>query len=134
MDFVAEHTRRYVDSDGADGHEWQPGVPTLVLTTTGRRSGKQRRNALIYGQDGDRYVIVASYGGAPTHPLWYLNLSEQPRVHVQVGADKFEAVASTADARDKARLWPLMAGIWPAYDEYQAKTERDIPVVLLTRA
>jgi deazaflavin-dependent oxidoreductase (nitroreductase family) len=128
--WVAEHTRRYVESDGKDGHAWN-GVPTLVLTTTGRRSGQARRNALIYGKDGDRYVIVGSRGGHADHPLWYRNLVEDPEVDVQVSADRFPATASTASGDERTRLWKMMAGIWPAYDEYQAKTEREIPVILL---
>jgi deazaflavin-dependent oxidoreductase (nitroreductase family) len=132
LDWVADHTRRYVESDGEDGHEWM-GVPTLVLTTRGRRSGRLRRNALIYGKDGDDHVIVASRGGHANNPLWYLNLVEDPNVGVQVGAERFDATAHTATAEEKARLWPAMAKIWPAYDEYQAKTERDIPVIVLER-
>jgi deazaflavin-dependent oxidoreductase (nitroreductase family) len=133
LDWVAEHTRTYVETGGEEGHLWR-GVPCLVLTTLGRKSGQLRRNALIYGTDGDAYVIVASKGGADDHPLWYLNLVEEPSVTVQVGADVFTATARTADAERKARLWPMMAGIWPAYEEYAAKTERDIPVVVLERA
>jgi deazaflavin-dependent oxidoreductase (nitroreductase family) len=132
LDWVADHTRRYVESDGADGHLWN-GVPTLVLTTTGRRSGQPRRNALIYGQDGENYLIVASRGGDDHDPLWYRNLVADPQVSVQVGADRFQATARTASAEEKRRWWPTMTAIWPAYDEYQAKTERDIPVVVLTR-
>jgi deazaflavin-dependent oxidoreductase (nitroreductase family) len=132
LGWVADHTRRYVESDGEDGHEWM-GVPTLVLTTRGRRSGQLRRNALIYGQDGDDYVIVASRGGHKNNPLWYLNLVEDPNVSVQVGADRFDATAHSASADEKARLWPAMTKIWPAYDEYQSKTERDIPVIVLRR-
>jgi deazaflavin-dependent oxidoreductase (nitroreductase family) len=130
--WVAEHTRRYVASDGADGHLWN-GVTTLVLTTTGRRSGRQRRNALIYGRYGDDYVVVASKGGHDRHPMWYLNLVDTPEVQVQVGADRFTARARTATAEEKARLWPQMAQIWPPYEEFRAKTTRDIPVVLLHR-
>ncbi|HLQ34811.1 MAG TPA: nitroreductase family deazaflavin-dependent oxidoreductase [Chloroflexota bacterium] len=128
--WVAEHTRKYVETDGAEGHEWR-GVKTLVLTTKGRRSGKLRRNALIYGQDGDRYLVVASKGGAPTHPLWFRNLEADRNVHVQVGAEKFSARARIASPEEKARLWPIMTAVWLAYNDYQAKTERDIPVVIL---
>lgn len=130
--WVAEHIRSYVESDGERGHEWN-GVPTLLLTTRGRRSGKLRRTALIYGRDGDRYLVVASRGGAPTHPAWYLNLAEEPEVRVQVGAERFTARARTATPEEKPELWRTMAEIWPAYDEYQTKTTRDIPVVLLER-
>lgn len=132
-DWVADHIRRYTETDGEDGHLWR-GVPALLLTTRGRRSGKLRRTALIYGRDGDRYLVVASRGGAPQHPLWYQNLVADPNVQVQVGPDKFPARARTAQPDEKGRLWPLMTAIWPAYDEYQTKTERQIPVVILERA
>jgi deazaflavin-dependent oxidoreductase (nitroreductase family) len=129
--WVARHVRGYVESDGQKGHEWRKGVHTLLLTTRGRRSGKLRRTALIYGRDGDRYLVVASIGGAARHPAWYLNLVEHPEVQVQVGADRFAARARTAGAEEKPRLWRLMTSIWPAYDGYQKKTSRDIPVVIL---
>lgn len=131
--WVASHIRRYVETDGAQGHEWRPGVYTLLLTTRGRRSGKRRRTALIYGRDGDRYLVVASLGGAPQHPAWYRNLVEHPEVEVQVGADRFTASARTASAEEKPPLWRLMAAVWPYYDGYQKKTTRDIPVVILER-
>ena len=131
--WVNEHIQTYVDSDGEQGHTWR-GVTTLLLTTLGRRSGQWRRTALIYGRDGDRYVVVASKGGADKHPAWYLNLVEHPEVRVQVGADRFTARAHTAGAEEKARLWPLMTEMWPDYDKYERKTSRDIPVVVLERA
>ena len=131
--WVAKHVDRYVETDGREGHEWR-GVPTLLLTTRGRKSGKLRRTALIYGKDGEeRYLLVASKGGAPEHPSWYLNLTEHPEVEVQVGADKFAARARTAAAQEKPRLWQVMASIWPDYDGYQKKTGRDIPVVIVER-
>lgn len=131
--WVAKHIRSYVDSDGEQGHRWN-GVETLLLTTRGRKSGALRRTALIYGRDGDRYVVVASKGGAPEHPNWYLNLVAEPEVKVQVGADKFTGRARTATADEKPALWKLMASIWPEYDRYQGKTTRDIPVVIIERA
>jgi deazaflavin-dependent oxidoreductase (nitroreductase family) len=130
--WVARHVRRYVETDGRSGHRWN-GRQTLLLTTRGRRSGRLRRTALIYGRDGDRYLVVASNGGARRHPLWYLNLTAEPEVQVQVGADRFRARARTADAGEKPRLWRLMAEIWPDYDRYQQRTSRDIPVVILER-
>jgi deazaflavin-dependent oxidoreductase (nitroreductase family) len=132
--WIADHLRRYQESRGADGHIWN-GVPCLLLTTTGRKSGAQRTLPLIYGRDGDDAVIVASRGGAPEHPAWYQNLAANPRVRVQIAADEFAANARTAAGAERARLWQLMAKIWPAYDEYQAKaTQREIPVVVLQRA
>jgi deazaflavin-dependent oxidoreductase (nitroreductase family) len=133
-DWVAEHTARYVASGGQDGHEWRPGVPTLLLTTTGRKSGVRRRTALIYGHDNDRFVIVASKGGAPEHPAWFLNLEADPTVELQVLDDVFPAVASVAEGSERERLWALMRQIWPAYEEYQTRTDREIPVVILTRS
>ena len=84
VEWVAEHTRRYVESGGEDGHEWRPGVPTLLLTTTGRKSGAKRRTALIYGRDNADYVVVASNGGTQGHPAWFLNLQDDPAVEIQV--------------------------------------------------
>ncbi len=133
LDWVAEHTRRYVETGGAEGHLWR-GVPTLVLTTRGRRSGRLRRNALIYGRDGDAYVVVASKGGAPEHPSWYLNLRDEPAVRVQVGDDVFEARARDAGAEERARLWPAMVAVWADFEAYRERTEREIPVVVLERA
>jgi deazaflavin-dependent oxidoreductase (nitroreductase family) len=105
----------------------------LILTTTGRKSGEQRSTPLIFGRSGDDYVIVASQGGRPRHPSWYLNLSANPAVQLQVKADKFRARARTAEGDERERLWGQMNEIWPHYDEYQTKTERVIPVVVLER-
>jgi deazaflavin-dependent oxidoreductase (nitroreductase family) len=129
--WVRDHLHRYVATDGADGHEWRPGIPTLLLTTRGRRSGKLRRTPLIYGRDGDAYVVVASYGGSPEHPDWYFNLSDDPEVEIQVGDRVMPARAATAEGEDRERLWSQMTGIWPDYDKYQARTRRVIPVVTL---
>jgi deazaflavin-dependent oxidoreductase (nitroreductase family) len=138
--WIGEHLRRYVESDGAEGHMWDstpvggPGfLPTLLLTTIGRRSGQSVVMPLIYGEVDGRYVVVASKGGAPTHPGWYLNLVAQPAVEVQVGADRFRATARTATGEQRARLWQMMAAIYPPYKAYQAKTQREIPVVVLDR-
>ena len=130
--WVAEHTRRYLDTGGDDGHEWRPGVPTLLLTTTGRKSGVKRRTALIYGRDTADYVVVASKGGSPGHPAWYLNLEANPDVELQVFDKVVPATARTAAGAERRRLWALMREIWPAYDQYQARTDREIPVVVLT--
>jgi deazaflavin-dependent oxidoreductase (nitroreductase family) len=128
--WVARHIRNYVDTGGRKGHRWS-GVDTLLLTTRGRKSGRLRRTALIYGRDGDRYLVVASNGGSPRHPLWYLNLAANPEVEVQVGAEQFPARARPATAAEKPGLWRVMAEIWPQYDAYQQKTGRDIPVVVI---
>ena len=131
-EWVAGHIRRYVETDGEEGHRWR-GVTTLLLTTRGRKSGKLRRTALIYGRDGERYLVVASQGGADWHPNWYLNLDANPDVQVQVGAERFPARARTATADEKPGLWGIMTSIWPDYDTYQARCARDIPVVILER-
>ncbi len=132
--WVKEHIGRYLNSNGEDGHIWN-GVPTLLLTTTGRRTGKSRTTPLIYGkvEGEEKYVIVASRGGAKNHPSWYLNLVETPAVQLRVAADSFDAAARTASDEEKPALWSMMAEIWPAYNEYQAKTAREIPVVVLER-
>ncbi|GAA3932573.1 hypothetical protein GCM10023085_12390 [Actinomadura viridis] len=129
-DWVAEHIRAYVETDGREGHLYQ-GWPTLLLTTRGRRTGRARRTALVYGRDGDRYLLVGSNAGSEHHPAWYLNLTEHAEVGVQVGADRFTALARTATAEEKARLWPRMTSIFPLYDDYRARTERDIPLVIV---
>jgi deazaflavin-dependent oxidoreductase (nitroreductase family) len=122
-----------MESGGKDGHIWE-GVATLLLTTTGRRSGESQTTPLIYGRDGDRYLVVASRGGAPEHPGWYQNLAAHPEIQVQVMADRFKARARTATPAERPALWKTMAAIWPAYDEYQARTAREIPVVIIERA
>jgi deazaflavin-dependent oxidoreductase (nitroreductase family) len=130
--WVAQHIQAYVDSDGQNGHLYQ-GWLTLLLTTRGRKSGKLRRTALIYGQDGDRYLLVASNAGAPAHPAWYLNLTADPGAEVQVMAEKFAARGRTATPAEKRALWPTMTAIFPLYDSYQAKATRDIPLVIMDR-
>ena len=130
--WYAEHVDRYIETDGADGHDWN-GKPTLLLTTRGRRSGEQRTLPLIYGRDGDRLLVVASRGGAAKHPSWYLHLLSDPEVDVQVKGDRFRARARPAGPDEKPRLWRTMTGIFPDYDDYQRKTAREIPVVVLER-
>ena len=130
--WVNQHIKSYVESDGRQGHRWH-GVDTLLLTTRGRKTGKLRRSALIYGQDGDSYVIVASKGGSAEHPSWYLNLVADPDVEVQIEAETFAARASTAIGPRRERLWRMMAEIWPDYVKYQRRTERQIPVIVLER-
>jgi deazaflavin-dependent oxidoreductase (nitroreductase family) len=128
--WVARHIERYVASDGAKGHEFY-GAPSLLLTTRGRKSGTLRRTALYYGKDGDRFVVVASNGGAREHPLWYRNVEADPAVHVQVGPDHYDGRARTATGEERARLWALMTGVYRTYDSYQRKTKREIPVVVI---
>ena len=133
MLFGKEHVDRYRETGGEEGHEWQ-GTQTLLLTTTGRKSGEPRTSPLIYAPHGDAYTVVASKGGWPAPPAWYLNLSEHPEVEVQIKDDRFKARARTATAEEKPEMWKTMTSEWPAYDEYQSKTDREIPVVVLERA
>jgi deazaflavin-dependent oxidoreductase (nitroreductase family) len=128
-----EHVRRYRETDGVVGYEWN-GAPTLLLTTTGRRSGEPRTSALIFGHDRENFVIVASVGGSPRHPAWYLNLQADPRASVQVRGEHFDVVAHTASPEEKPRLWKLMNEVWPNYDAYQSRTTREIPVIVLAPA
>lgn len=132
MLFGRKHVERYRATDGAEGHDWQ-GTTALILTTTGRRTGERRDAPLIYQRHGDDYLVVASNGGADAPPTWYLNLQADPEVEVQVRGDRFRARAHTAAPEEKAELWPIMTAAWPPYDEYQTKTDREIPVIVLER-
>jgi deazaflavin-dependent oxidoreductase (nitroreductase family) len=128
-----DHIRAYRDSGGEVGYLWN-GVPTLLLTSTGRRTGAERTSALIFARDGDDYLIVASKGGMPSHPMWYLNLQANPAAKIQVKADELAVVARTASADEKPRLWKIVTDVWPNYDVYQTRTDREIPIVVLTPA
>ena len=128
--FGDEHVKKYEQTGGGTGHAWN-GTQILILRVTGRSTGQLRKVPLIYGRDGDSYLVVASKGGAPEHPGWYRNLLAHPNAEIQVLADVIPVVASTASPKDKARLWPLMIAQWPDYDTYQTKTSRDIPLVVL---
>ena len=132
--FGDEHVRLYQETDGETGHEWREGSTILLLTTTGRRTGNESTTPLIYDLDGDgNPVIVASKGGAPEHPGWFENLAKTPDAGVQILRDKFRARARVAEGEERERLWRLMNEMWPHYDEYAAKTDREIPVVVLER-
>jgi deazaflavin-dependent oxidoreductase (nitroreductase family) len=130
--FGEEHVRAYIDTDGQRGHAWR-GTQCLLLTTTGRKSGQPRIMPLIYAEDDSRYVIVASKGGSDAPPAWYLNLRDDAEVEVQVWGDRFTARARDAEGEERERLWKRMNEEWPAYDDYQSKTDRQIPVVVLER-
>lgn len=130
--FGDEHVRQYEATGGKVGHDWN-GTSCLILRVKGRKSGALRKFALIYGRDGDDYVLVASKGGAPDHPGWYKNLVANPAAEIQVRGDVIPVTARTGTAEDKKRVWPTMTKQWPGYDDYQAGTKRDIPVVLLRR-
>ena len=137
--WMVDHTNRYLASGGKEGHMYemtQPGRPkmtvaSLLLTTTGRKSGQKYIFPLFYGEDGNSFIIVASKGGAPEHPGWYRNILANPEVEVQVGTKKIRARARTVTGADRARLWDKALEFWPPYADYQRKTEREIPVVLL---
>jgi deazaflavin-dependent oxidoreductase (nitroreductase family) len=128
----AEHVRRYTETDGEAGYLWN-GVPILLLSSTGRKTGLTRTHALIFARDGDDYLIVASLGGAPRHPQWYLNLTASPEAEIQVRAEHLPVTARTAaPGGERERLWAIVTAIWPNYDAYQARTQREIPVVVLS--
>ena len=131
--FGQEHVRRYQATDGREGHIWREGATVLLLTTSGRKTGNESTTPLIYDLDGDNAVVVASQGGAPRDPGWYRNLSVHPEVGVQIMGDRFRARARTARGEERERLWRQMNRVWPHYDEYQVRTEREIPVVVLER-
>jgi proline iminopeptidase len=132
--FGEKHVQRYRETGGEVGHRWKRGSKILLLTTKGRKTGEPRTTPLIYEEDGDRYVIVASQGGAPTHPGWYRNLTKDPDVELQVLDEVFPARARTAGGEERERLWKLVNQQWPDYDAYQTRTDREIPVVVLERA
>ncbi|MDT3439101.1 MULTISPECIES: nitroreductase family deazaflavin-dependent oxidoreductase [unclassified Pseudofrankia] len=128
-----DHIRAYRETDGEVGYLWN-GVPILLLTTTGRRTGQARTSALIFARDGDDYLVVASTGGAPKHPAWYLNLQADPAAEIQVKAEHIPVVARAASPEEKPRLWKIVTAAWPNYDVYQTRTERVIPLVVLSRS
>ena len=127
-----EHVRVYRETNGEKGYIWN-GVPILLVTTKGRKSGEPRTIPIIFTAVGDSYVIIASKGGSPTHPKWYLNVLDDPHVQVQVQADKFEGIARTAESPERERLWAEAVKTWPNYNIYQSRTSRKIPVVVLER-
>ncbi|MER6512184.1 nitroreductase family deazaflavin-dependent oxidoreductase [Nonomuraea sp. NPDC001636] len=132
MLYGKEHVQRYQATDGAEGHDWN-NTTVLLLTTKGRNSGKPYTTPLIYQRFGDDFLVVASKGGDPEDPQWYKNLLAHPDVEVQVKGDRFKARARTASAEEKPEMWRTMTRTWPQYDEYQEKTDRQIPVVVLER-
>lgn len=140
-EWIVDHLTRYLETNGEDGHMWDSSlgggeglVPTLLLTTVGRKSGDILTLPLIYGETTHGYVVIASKGGAPAHPSWYLNLTANPEVSLQVGAERFDARARVAEGEERQRLWSQMAQIYFPYDKYaDLAGERVIPVVVLER-
>jgi deazaflavin-dependent oxidoreductase (nitroreductase family) len=126
------HVAVYRASGGRLAGRIRSGAPVLLLTTTGRKSGKQRTTPLLYLDDAGRYVVIASVGGAPKHPAWYLNLLASPAATIEVGRRKRAVSASTASAEERAQLWPLAVQMYGGYADYQARTTREIPLVILT--
>ncbi|CAN5134009.1 nitroreductase family deazaflavin-dependent oxidoreductase [soil metagenome] len=131
--WVKAQIDEYLATDGAEP-TFRYGSPLLLLTTKGRKSGEWRRTCLIHGEDDGRQIIVASLGGAPKHPIWYLNLEAHPEVYLQVKGESFAGIARTATAEEKPALWQKMVDIYPDYADYQEKTDREIPIVVIDRA
>jgi deazaflavin-dependent oxidoreductase (nitroreductase family) len=130
--FGEEHVRVYRETGGERGYHWR-GTTILLLTTTGRTSGEPRTTPLIHRTDGDRWVVIASKGGAPEHPSWFQNLQANPEATIQVQAQEIPVRMTVAEGAERERLWSLMTEVWPDYDNYQTKTDREIPVVIFTR-
>ena len=130
--FGEEHVRVYRETGGERGYDWR-GTTILLLSTQGRSSGQPRTTPLIHRTDDGRWIVVASKGGSPENPGWYENLRANPEATIQVRGEEIPVRASTAEGEERSRLWSEMTEVWPAYDEYQARTDREIPVVVLTR-
>jgi deazaflavin-dependent oxidoreductase (nitroreductase family) len=128
-----EHIAKYRETNGEIGYMWN-GATALLLTTKGRKSGEARTIAIIFKQVGDRYAIIASKGGSPTHPAWYLNILDDPHVTLQIKSEKFDGIARTAEGAERDELWAASLTQWPNYDVYQSRTDRKIPVVVVERA
>ncbi|HET6876429.1 MAG TPA: nitroreductase family deazaflavin-dependent oxidoreductase [Jatrophihabitans sp.] len=128
-----EHVARYEATGGQEGYHWQKGTTILLLHTTGRKSGKKYTHPLIFRQYGEDYLIVASKGGAPEPPEWFRNLEAEPETTVQIKNEQFKVRARVATPQEKPAMWAHMVEVWPDYAEYQKKTDRDIPVVVLER-
>jgi deazaflavin-dependent oxidoreductase (nitroreductase family) len=124
----------YRTSGGRLGARFPGGAPICIVTTTGRRSGRPRTVPLLYMRDGDDIIVVASKGGMPQHPDWYLNVAANPEVEIEIGDHSEPYVARTADAEERASLWPRLVEVYSSYDDYQARTDREIPVVICSPA
>jgi proline iminopeptidase len=128
-----EHAKKYLETNGEVGHIWN-GATILLLTTKGRKSGEDRLIPIIYTQVGDRIAIIASKGGAPDHPAWYLNAVADPHVKIQIKGEKFDGIARTAEGAEHDELWAESLKQWPNYDVYQSRTTRKIPILVVERA
>ena len=130
--FAADQVALYEATGGAEGNTLQ-GKPIVILTTRGRHSGKVRKSPLMRVEQDGTYAVVASMGGAPKHPVWYLNLRADANATLQDGPNVYEVRAREVHGEEKARWWAVAVAAWPAYDEYQARTQREIPVLVLER-
>jgi len=128
-----EHVERYQATGGEEGYHWRNGTTILLLHTTGRKSGKEYVHPLIYREFGSDFLIVASKGGSPDEPDWFRNLEASPETTIQVKDETIPVRARVAAAQEKPAMWSHMTEVWPDYDDYQQKTEREIPVVVLER-
>lgn len=139
--WISEHLRLYLETGGKQGHMWDASIageglgptPTLLLTTTGRKTGKTRIMPLIYGVVDGNYIVIGSKGGSETHAAWYLNLLANPVVQVQVATEHFTARARIATGPERAKIWKHMLTVYPPYQDYQNRTKREIPVVVLEK-
>jgi deazaflavin-dependent oxidoreductase (nitroreductase family) len=132
--WVKEHIDRYVATGGEEGHEWRPGVFTLLLTTTGRKSGEQRSSVAAYLRHGDAYSIVASNAGSNRPPAWWLNLQADPHAQVTLRGERFAVVAEQVGDQEHAAVWARFVAAWPGFADYQAGVRRRIAVVRLRRS
>ena len=128
---IGGHTRLYRVTNGLVGHRFPGSPPMLLLDHTGARSGKRRTSPLVYARDGENVILVASKGGYPKNPAWFYNLQAHPDTTVQIGPQHLSVHARVADAAERERLWPVVVAVYPGYDGYQARTEREIPLVIL---
>ncbi|MEM7140898.1 MAG: nitroreductase family deazaflavin-dependent oxidoreductase [Actinomycetota bacterium] len=129
-EWVADHVEAYERTGGVEGGEFN-GVPCVILTTTGRKSGKQRKTPLVRVPHDDGYLVVASMGGQPKHPVWYLNLLDDPQVSLQDRAERKDYTARVTEGDEHAELWQVAVAVYPDYADYQERCERQIPVVRL---
>jgi F420H(2)-dependent quinone reductase len=132
-DVAAKQVELYEATGGAEGNEIV-GYPVYILTTRGRKTGKVRKAPLIKVSEGDTYIAIASFGGAPKHPVWYLNLVADPHVMVQDGPEAKDYIARVAEGEEKEKWWAKAVEVYPTYTDYQANTDREIPVVILEPA
>ena len=130
---IADQVKLYEESGGTEGTTLE-GQPCIILWTKGRHSGEVRKTPLMRVNDGGRYAVVASLGGAPKHPVWYLNLVADPHVSLQDGPNLRDYSARVVKGDERAEWWKKATAVWPSYDEYQTKTDRTIPVVVLDPA